>query len=226
MNQNSSLSVIIPAFNAAKTLPATLASIRGCADEVVVVDGGSADDTVDIARVAGANVVRSEKGRGPQLQTGGVAATGDWLLFLHADTRLADGWRDAVNDFMTDTAKGDRAAVFAFALDDPLPQARRMERLVNWRSRVLGLPYGDQGLLISRTFYETLGGFNPIPLMEDVDIVRRIGRKNLTVLDAAAVTSADRYRRGGWWARPVRNILCLSLYFLGVPPRVLEKIYR
>ncbi len=101
-----------------------------------------------------------------------------------------------------------------------------MERLVNWRSRALGLPYGDQGLLIARSFYESLGGFRPIPLMEDVDIVRRIGKKNLAVLEVAAVTSADRYRRGGWWARPALNILCLSLYFIGVPPRTLEKIYR
>lgn len=226
MNENPSLSVIIPTLNAAKTLPATLASIRGGADEILVVDGGSSDDTVDIARVAGATVTASDRGRGRQLQTGGETAASDWLLFLHADTRLGAGWRDAVRDFASRYSDSDCAAVFRFALDDPSPQARRMERLVNWRSRVLGLPYGDQGLLMSRGYYERLGGFRPLPLMEDVDIVRRIGKKNITILDATAVTSAARYRAGGWWARPARNIFCLMLYFLGVPPRVLEKIYR
>ena len=101
-----------------------------------------------------------------------------------------------------------------------------MERLVGWRTRRLGLPYGDQGLLISREFYLRLGGFRTIPLMEDVEIVRRIGRKNITVLKTRAVTSAIRYQRGGWWGRPVRNIFCLVLYFLGVSPRILLRIYR
>ena len=226
MNTSPTLSIIIPTLNAAKTLPATLASVRGGAEEVLVVDGGSSDDTADIARVAGADVVTSDRGRGVQLRTGSEAVAGDWLLFLHADTRLAEKWRDAVGDFMSDPANGARAAVFRYALDDPSSQARRVERLVNWRSRVLGLPYGDQGLLISRGLYDSLDGFRPIPLMEDVDIVRRIGKKNISILDAAAVTSAARYRKGGWWARPIRNIFCLTMYFLGVPPRILEKIYR
>ncbi len=226
MNMSPTLSVIIPTLNAAQTLPGVLASIRGGADDVLVVDGGSSDDTVDIARVAGASVLSSDRGRGLQLQAGGETVTGDWLLFLHADTRLDPGWGDAVRDFMNQTGIGDRAAVFRFALDDPSTQARRMEHLVNWRSRVLGLPYGDQGLLISREHYDSLGGFRPMPLMEDVDIMRRIGKKNISILDTAAVTSAARYQRGGWWARPARNICCLILYFLGVPPRILEKIYR
>lgn len=226
MNMSPTLSVIILTLNAAQTLPGVLASIRGGADDVLVVDGGSSDDTLDIARVAGASVLSSDRGRGLQLQAGGETVTGDWLLFLHADTRLDPGWGDAVRDFMNQTGIGDRAAVFRFALDDPSTQARRMERLVNWRSRVLGLPYGDQGLLISREHYDSLGGFRPMPLMEDVDIMRRIGKKNISILDTAAVTSAARYQRGGWWARPARNICCLILYFLGVPPRILEKIYR
>ena len=220
------VSVIIPALNAAQTLPATLAAVRGHAAEIIVVDGGSSDDTIGIARIAGAEVLASERGRGPQLRAGAAAARAHWLLFLHADTELAAGWSEAAIVFMSDPASLGRAAVFSFALDDSSPQARRMERLVNWRSRVLGLPYGDQGLLLSRALYDKLDGFRPIPLMEDVDFVRRIGRERLAILGASAVTSAERYRRDGWWARPFRNTICITLYFLGVSPKLLEKIYR
>ena len=117
------------------------------------------------------------------------------------------------------------AAVFRFVLDDEDARARRVERLTRWRARVLGLPYGDQGLLISRRFYEGLGGYRPIPLMEDVDLARRIGRRRLEVLEADAVTSSERYRRDGWIVRPLRNLTILALYFLGLPPRLLVRLY-
>ena len=94
-----------------------------------------------------------------------------------------------------------------------------------WRCRVLALPYGDQGLLIARAFYESLGGYRPLPLMEDVDLIRRIGRSRLRMLDATATTSAARYRRDGWTLRPLRNLLCLSLHFAGVPPKALLRFY-
>jgi hypothetical protein len=115
--------------------------------------------------------------------------------------------------------------VFRFALDDADPRARRIERGAAWRGRALGLPYGDQGLLIARDFYWSLGGHPAIPLMEDVALVRRIGRGRLTVLDHAALTSAARYRRDGWLRRPARNLALLSLYLLGVSPRVLARLY-
>ena len=105
------------------------------------------------------------------------------------------------------------------------PGARRIERWAAWRCRALALPYGDQGLLISRAHYGRLGGFHPLPLMEDVDLVRRIDRNDLVPLEADAITSADRYRRDGWWLRPLRNLTCLSLYFAGVPPRTLRRLY-
>ena len=119
----------------------------------------------------------------------------------------------------------ERAAAFRLALDDSDPRARRVERLANWRGRALGLPYGDQGLLIAKGFYQALGGHRPLPLMEDVALARRIGRRRIAILDAEAVTSAARYRQGGWWLRPLRNLALLGLYFLGVPPRLLLRLY-
>ena len=223
------LSIVIPTLNAAETLPNTLAALARAAAalrQIVVVDGGSTDDTCKVATAAGADVLTVPPGRGAQLAAGARAASGDWLLFLHADTVLADGWAEAVTAFMGDPDNDRRAAAFRFALDDDTPAARRLERMVGWRNRRLALPYGDQGLLISRAFYDALGGYAPIPLMEDVDIIRRIGRRRLVVFDVPAVTSALRYRRGGYVVRPLRNLLCLALFVFGVPPRWIVRIYR
>jgi rSAM/selenodomain-associated transferase 2 len=221
------LSVIIPTLNAAEDLPATLAALAGSTlvGEMVVADGGSSDATVVIAGATGARVVHGERGRGPQLAAGAAAASGDWLLFLHADCRLAPGWEEAVAAFLAAPDPGSRAGYFGFALDDPSPPARRLERIVAWRCRALGLPFGDQGLLIARSLYRAVGGFAPVPLMEDVDLARRIGRHRLALLDARAVSSARRYRSGGYLRRPLRNLFCLSLYFAGVPPSRIARLY-
>jgi rSAM/selenodomain-associated transferase 2 len=216
-------------LNAAPALPAALAQFdnakaEGLVADIIVSDGGSVDESVALAQAAGAHVVTGPPGRGEQLAHGAQAARGDWLLFLHADTRLEAGWEAAVTAFIA--AKGeDQAAAFAFALDDDAPAARRLERMVEWRCRRLALPYGDQGLLISRKLYDQLGGYRPIPLMEDVDLVRRIGRKRLTMLDCRAVTGAARYRRDGYLRRSARNLTCLSLFFIGVPPRLIARLY-
>jgi hypothetical protein len=145
---------------------------------------------------------------------------GAWLLCLPADPRLGRGWSASVVAFIADPANRGRAGYFRFCLDDASPAARRLEAAVGWRCRRLALPFGDQGLLIPAALYRKLGGFRPLPLMEDVDLVRR-----LVALDAYAITSAARYRRDGYVARPLRNFGCLALYFLGVPPRLLLRVY-
>jgi rSAM/selenodomain-associated transferase 2 len=225
------LSVIIPALNAGEVLPATLAALAeaeslGIALDIVVADGGSDDGTAAAAAEAGATVIAAERGRGGQLRAAAAAASGDWFLFLHADTVLAAGWAESVRRFVGDPDDHLRAASFRFALDDTTLAARRIERLVRLRGRLLGLPYGDQGLLISRRHYEALGGFRPMPLMEDVDMMRRIGRRRIEILEAEALTSARRYREGGYWRRPLRNLACLGLYFLGVPPSAIARLYH
>ena len=227
IQERFSLSTVIPTLNAAAELPVLLAGLRGVGPvrEIVVVDGGSIDDTVAIARSAAARVVAAPRGRGTQLIAGAGAASGNWLLFLHADCRLADGWQQAVRAFVAAPDAAARAGYFAFALDDPSPAARRLERIVARRCRALALPYGDQGLLIHRGLYESAGGFAAVPLMEDVDLARRLGRHRLAPLGMPLYSSARRYRAGGYIRRPLRNLFCLSLYLAGVPPRRLARLY-
>jgi rSAM/selenodomain-associated transferase 2 len=218
-------SIVIPTLNAAATLEATLAALAPGA-EVIVVDGGSADATCAAARAAGALVLEAPRGRGRQLACGAGRASRPWLLFLHADTVLEPGWIDAAERFIASPASERRAAVFRLRFDERGLRPWLLARLAMLRTRWLGLPYGDQGLLIARRFYDALGGYRPLPLMEDVDLVRRIGRRRLVVLHAIARTSAARYRRHGYLARGVRNLCCLALYFAGVAPERLVRLYE
>jgi len=227
------ISVVIPTLNAEEGLSACLAAlvpatVEGLVREVIVVDGGSTDRTLRIVDQAGAKIVKSLPGRGKQLRAGAQAARFEWLLFLHADTVLEPGWEREVSALIDRVADGRRrstAGAFRFALDD----LGAMPRLVEWgvamRSSILRLPYGDQGLIVSRQLYDEIGGFRDLPLMEDVDIVRRLGRRQLIILRSTAVTSAIRYRKDGYVSRIARNLGCLGLYFLRVPPKIITKIY-
>jgi rSAM/selenodomain-associated transferase 2 len=219
------LSVIIPTLNAADCLPAALAGLRAHVAEIVVADGGSTDDTARIAEKAGALVIGAPRGRGNQLAAGAAASRGAWLLFLHADCRLESGWESAVRAFIAAPGAAGRAGYFSFALDDASRAARRLERIVRWRCNRLMLPYGDQGLLMARSLYDEIGGFAAIPLMEDVDLVRRLGRRRLAPIPVPLYSSARRYVEDGYLRRPLRNLLCLSLYFAGVEPRHIARLY-
>jgi len=170
--------------------------------------------------------IAADKGRGRQLKDGAEAASGDWLLFLHADTVLPKDWGIEVCAFVAKEGVRQHAGYFTFALDDDDRAAKRLEKIVSWRCRLLGLPYGDQGLLISRDLYNEIGGFSEIPLMEDVDIVRRIGKHRLRQLSSCAVTSATRYQKQGYFKRMMRNLSCLTLYFLGLSPNKIVKLYE
>ncbi len=226
------ISVVIPTLNSQADLARSLAAlvpavVEGVVREVIIADGGSQDDTAHIAEAVGARLVGAPAGRGPQLAEGARAARSDWLLFVHADTVLEHDWHREAERFIEEVTRGarPRAAAFRFALDDRGARPRYLEAMVSLRCVIFRLPYGDQGLLISRNHYQRLGGFRDLPLMEDVDMVRRIGRRDLCFLRSRATTSAARYQREGYFRRTLRNASCLTLYYLRVPPRYIVKLY-
>lgn len=193
----------------------------GLIREVIVSDGGSEDATGALARAWGAEVIAGAPSRGGQLRRGCAVAQGDWLLVLHADTQLAAGWARPVRAHL----KGGDVGWFSLRFDRGGLPARLVAGWANLRSRLFGLPYGDQGLLIRRETYEESGGYPDQPLMEDVALMRAL-QGRLTRLDATAVTSADKYRRQGWLRRGARNVWTLMRYFMGTSPEALAESYR
>lgn len=228
------ISVVIPTLDAEQGLATTLAAlvpgaVDGLVSEVIIVDGGSRDRTLAIADAAGAKVIVAGRGRGTQLAAGAAAARSPWLLFLHADTALESGWLEEVRAFIERVDTGRRplaAAAFQFALDDQGTLPRLIEAGVRLRCAAFRLAFGDQGLLIPARLYRDVGGFRPYPLMEDVDMVRRLGRQRLVLMRTRAVTSAARYRRDGYLQRSARNLGCLALYYLRVPPHAIARYYE
>ncbi|UWQ78020.1 TIGR04283 family arsenosugar biosynthesis glycosyltransferase [Leisingera sp. S132] len=220
------VSIVIPTLNAEAELPAALEHLMeglaaGLIRELVISDGGSTDATRAIAEASGAEWISGAPSRGGQLRRGCAAAQGEWLLVLHADTRLEAGWSASVAQHLAE-GQG-RPACFRLRFRARGLMPAWVARWANLRTRLFALPYGDQGLLIARDTYEAAGGYPDQPLMEDVALARRL--KGLAVLPSAALTSAARYQRAGWLRRGARNLWTLMRYFLGVKPERLARSY-
>jgi rSAM/selenodomain-associated transferase 2 len=190
------ISVVIPTFDEAAQIARTVESVIAPGVEVIVVDGGSRDETVRLARDAGVRVLACERGRARQLRMGGEASTGDVVLFLHADTRLEAGWQEAVSRALSDPQCAGGAFSLRFA--EPGLRERWIEFGVSLRVALLRLPYGDQALFVRRSVLERMGGMPIVAMMEDLDLVRAIKRAGrLSILDLPVTTSSRRYARSG-----------------------------
>ena len=227
MGLSAPVSVVIPTLDVAGRIGPCLGAlgegVAGLIREVILADGGSSDAIAEVADATGARLVTAPRGRGSQLAAGARAARGDWLLFLHADTRLVPGWSEAVRRHLA--GGPERAGYFRLRFDSEDMMAGVTAGWANLRSRAFRLPYGDQGLLVARALYDRAGGHPEIPLMEDVALARRLGRR-LVPLDAVAVTSAERYLREGWVRRGARNLSTVALWFAGASPERLAERYR
>lgn len=216
------ISVVIPALDEAERVGAAIRSVRADA-EVIVVDGGSRDATRAVAAAEGARVLDAPAGRGRQLDEGARAASGDWLVFLHADTWLEAGWADGLAGLPADVAGG----AFRLAIDSDRLAFRIVERAVRARVQLFALPYGDQGLFVRREVYARVGGMPHLPLMEDVAFVRRLRRAGrLAFLPTRAFTSARRWEQHGIVSTTLRNWWAIGLYAAGRAPERLARRYN
>ena len=203
----SKISIIIPTLNEANNLPLLLSdlSIIKKEGEIIVVDCGSEDKTIDVANIYGAKVFKSkERNRGLQLNMGAKYSKGEWLVFLHADTRLTDDWFRKIKSVF----KGDKNFIyyFKFKINNKKIIYRLLEVLVNFRSQYFKKPYGDQGLIIHRSTYLKNNGFRKIPLMEDVDFLNRLkNKKDLKQLNLSIFTSSRKWERTNIFQQALKN---------------------
>ena len=217
------VSVVIPVYLDTDALQRTL-QVTDWADAELIVVATPEDPTQSPLRTARPDVVWLEapRGRARQMNAGAAAARGEWLVFLHADSRLPRGWRGAIDEAQRGSYV---AGCYRFALDSPSVFARLIELGVRLRVALFRLPYGDQAVFVRRTQFEAVGGFAEVAIMEDVEFVRRMRREGAMFRSPLPVlTSARRWEGDGWIARTVRHLILMVLYFCGVPPARLMRL--
>ncbi|MBI5250434.1 MAG: TIGR04283 family arsenosugar biosynthesis glycosyltransferase [Desulfomonile tiedjei] len=220
-----SISVIIPTLNEESNLAKTLATVTGFDNvETIVVDGGSTDRTVDIARGHDVRVLSGPQRKAVQMNLGALAASGEFLVFLHADTVMPEGWIDHVRREMQ--RPGAIAGAFELRIDCDRSALRLIEALANFRSRSLGMPYGDQAIFIKTDTFRALGGFPNQPIMEDFELMRRLRKRGrINIAPAAVLTHARRWKKRGIWATTAINQVLIVAYSMGISPKLLARLY-
>lgn len=220
--QGGTLSIIIPAINEANALAALLPLLQSAnPHEILIADGGSSDATPAIAARHGARIIASPRGRASQMNHAAQAASGEYLLFLHADTTPPPDYPQIITRTLS---PGVAAGAFRFALREKIPLSPVIERLTHLRGTLLQMPYGDQGLFLRRSLFHALAGFKPWPILEDLDLVQRLrslGR--IAITSAPAPTSARRWQQSGTWRTFWRHQKILLGYRLGIPPEQLAR---
>jgi rSAM/selenodomain-associated transferase 2 len=220
------ISIIIPVFNEAIIIQEVISRLLDrSTKEIIVVDGGSQDKTVELVKEMGVNVIISpQAGRALQMNLGAASATGEILLFLHADTQLPTGYQETIIEILSRSQT--IAGAFELAIASPEKSLRFIERMVNWRSRFLSLPYGDQALFLKASIFETMGGFTDLPIMEDFEFVRRLKKKGkIAIATTKVITSSRRWQKLGVWKTTLINQLIILGYYLGISPKKLARFY-
>jgi rSAM/selenodomain-associated transferase 2 len=223
------ISVIIPTLNEAANIDRTLASIPiSPLVEVIIVDGGSIDRTVEIAQTKSLKVLTATGGRAVQMNAGAKVATGEILLFLHADTILPPDFVRLVRSALLPVAaKMPVAGAFALRIDAPQWRLRLVEWGANWRSRYWQMPYGDQAIFLSAKTFDRVGGFPELPIMEDFQLMRQLGKLGrIEIVSTPVVTSARRWLKRGILQTTALNQMIILAYFAGVSPTQLSRWYR
>ncbi|MBC1221260.1 TIGR04283 family arsenosugar biosynthesis glycosyltransferase [Nostoc sp. UCD121] len=220
------ISIIIPAINEAENIKKAIATTQHSLNiEVIVVDGGSKDDTVAIAQSLNVKVISSSPGRAVQMNTGAVAASGEILLFLHADTRLPTGFDEMIRTALQQP--GIVAGAFKLRIDAPLLSLRWVELGVNLRSHFCQMPYGDQAIFLTKEAFQQISGFPELPIMEDFELMRRLkplGR--IVIITTPVLTSARRWLQKGVFKTTLLNQIVIIAYLLGVSPARIRSWYR
>ena len=223
-------SFIIPVWNEEAIISRTIEHVKylspsGSA-EIIVVDGDPGGRTIKVARHMGVKTAISEKGRGNQMNIGASLAAGEILIFLHADTLLPPDALELIETAMEDSSC--IAGAFDLAIDSARPVFRLIEKAASLRSRMTRIPYGDQTIFIRKRDFRDLGGFNNIPVMEDVEFMQRIKKRKgkICIIGRAVLTSPRRWEKEGIVYTTLRNWLLIALYFCGVKPEKLIRFYR
>ncbi|MDZ8056562.1 MAG: TIGR04283 family arsenosugar biosynthesis glycosyltransferase [Aulosira sp. ZfuVER01] len=229
MNQNlgaATISIIIPTLNEAANIKDTLATTQPSTNtEVIVVDGGSQDDTVAIAQSLGVKVITSSPGRAVQMNAGEVAASGEILLFLHADTHLPPGFDAMIRTVLQQPKTV--AGAFNLRIDASGWGMRLVEWGVKMRSHFLQMPYGDQAIFITKELFQQIGGFPELPIMEDFELIRRLKSVGkIAIITEPVVTSARRWLRKGILQTTLINQIVIIAYLLGISPQRIRSWYR
>ncbi|MEH2382205.1 MAG: TIGR04283 family arsenosugar biosynthesis glycosyltransferase [Nostoc sp.] len=229
MNQNigsTRISIIIPTLNEAGNIKEAIATTQPSKDiEIIVVDAGSEDGTLEIAQLLGIKVISSSPGRAVQMNAGALAASGDILLFLHADTRLPTGFDNMIRTALQQP--GTVAGAFNLRIDASVLSLRWVEWGVNARSHFCQMPYGDQAIFLTKAVFQQIGGFPELPIMEDFELIRRLkGIGYIVIIPTPVVTSARRWLQKGVFKTTLLNQIVIIAYLLGISPQRICRWYR
>ncbi|AFZ12428.1 glycosyl transferase family 2 [Crinalium epipsammum PCC 9333] len=219
------ISIIIPVLNEENTIIQTLSNLENASNiEIIVVDGGSKDETIAVAKSFGVQVISSGLGRATQMNMGATVATGDILLFLHADTRIPPNFDILIRQALTGNFI---AGAFELKIDANLRGIRLIEKMVNLRSHLFSLPYGDQAIFIRSKVFHEIGGFPNLPIMEDFVFIRQLKKMDkIKIIPQPVLTSGRRWQKLGVIKTTLINQLIIIGYFLGVSPNQLARWYR